>query len=97
MTKYDSIESAVAVFSEYNETFFNNGSSGEMYKRLSAEPMGDESAIGIMTSGDYSGAHQIIFRILNVVTRFYTDANVTQNVSIDYVKILINHFESSLR
>ena len=95
MTKYDPTESAVAVFSEYNEWFFNNGSSGEMYERVPAEQMGDESAVGVLTSGEYSGAHQIIFRRLNIVTRFYT-TNITQNESIDYAKILINHIEPSL-
>jgi len=96
MTKYDSIDSASAVFSEYNIFFFNNDSSGDMYKRVSAEQIGDESAVGVLTSGEYSDAHQIIFRRLNIVTRFYTTFNITQNESIDYAKVLINYIESSL-
>ncbi len=95
MTKYDSIESASAVFSEYNIYFFNNDSSGEMYERVLAEQIGDESAVGVLTSGEYTGAHQIIFRRINIVTRFYT-TDITQNESIEYAKILINNIESSL-
>ena len=93
MTKYDSIKSAIAVFSEYNITFFDNESSSEVYLRLPVEKIGEESAVGILTSGEYSGAHQIIFRISNVVTRFYTDADIKQKESIYYAKILENHFK----
>jgi hypothetical protein len=96
MTKYDSTDSASAVFSDYNIYFFNNDSSGEMYERVIADQLGDESAIGVLTSGEYSGAHQIIFRRLNIVTRFYTTINITQNESIDYAKVLIDYIESSL-
>lgn len=90
MTKYDSTETAAAVFSEYNETLFDTNFSGVVYQRISAEQLGDESAIGNSTSGVY----QIVFRKLNVATRFYAD--VSQDEAIDYAKILISYIESSL-
>jgi hypothetical protein len=90
ITKYESKDSAINVYSEYNETLFDNNFSGIIYQRIIAEKLGDESAVGSSTSGIY----QIVFRKLNVVIRFY--ANVSKNEAIDYTKVLVNHLEKSL-
>lgn len=93
MVKYNSSEAAASVYAKENETFFENFLSG-YYQRISAEQMGDESAIGIHSEENTTEGYQILFRKLNIFSRIYTGLPLQE--AIYYTKILINHIETSL-
>lgn len=93
MVKYNSSEAAASVYAKENETFFENFLSG-YYQRISAEQMGDESAIGISSGENTTEGYQILFRKLNISSRIYTGLPLQD--AIYYIKILINHIDSSL-